>query len=456
LITPPFQAPDEPAHFAYVKQVAETGSLPTSGGEFSVEEKRVLQALHQKLVRQNTSVRTISSQAEQSSLDEALKLGGQDSERGSSGAGLAASEPPLYYALESIPYTLGSGGTLLDRLELMRLLSALMAGLTALFTFLFLRETLPRLRWAWTVGALGVAFSPLFGFMSGAVNPDAMLFAVCAALFFGLARAFRYGLTPILAGAIGSVIAVGFVTKLNFIGVMPGVALGLLVLVIRAARTSKPAAFRSLAIAGAIGCTPVVVYMTVNLLSGHPILGIVPEAVRTTQGSVLNDANYIWQFYFPRLPGTVNDFPGLFTTRQIWFDGYIGRFGWFDTFFPGWVYTIALIAAALLAVLCIRALLVCRVALRHRLVELAVYSLIALGVMALVGADSFREFPAHEASYGQARYLLPMLPLLGALLALAARGAGRRWGPVVGALIVVLFFAHDLFSQLQVIARYYG
>jgi hypothetical protein len=41
-------------------------------------------------------------------------------------------------------------------------------------------------------------------------------------------------------------------------------------------------------------------------------------------------------------------------------------------------------------------------------------------------------------------------------VALAARGAGRRWGPAVGAAIIILMLAHDLFSQLQVIARYYG
>jgi hypothetical protein len=40
-------------------------------------------------------------------------------------------------------------------------------------------------------------------------------------------------------------------------------------------------------------------------------------------------------------------------------------------------------------------------------------------------------------------------------LALTARGAGRRWGPTAGALIVVLFLAHNIFSQLLVVARYY-
>ena len=61
----------------------------------------------------------------------------------SGAAGVATSEPPLYYALETVPYTLAGGGTVLDRLALMRLLSALMGGLTALFVYLFLREALP-------------------------------------------------------------------------------------------------------------------------------------------------------------------------------------------------------------------------------------------------------------------------------------------------------------------------
>jgi hypothetical protein len=46
--------------------------------------------------------------------------------------------------------------------------------------------------------------------------------------------------------------------------------------------------------------------------------------------------------------------------------------------------------------------------------------------------------------------------LLGAVLALAARGAGRRFGPLIGVAIVVLVLGHDVFSQLLVAARYYG
>jgi hypothetical protein len=49
-----------------------------------------------------------------------------------------------------------------------------------------------------------------------------------------------------------------------------------------------------------------------------------------------------------------------------------------------------------------------------------------------------------------------MLVLFGAVLALAARGAGRRWGPAVGALLVLVILGHDIFSQLLVISRYYA
>jgi 4-amino-4-deoxy-L-arabinose transferase-like glycosyltransferase len=457
LITPPFQLPDEPAHFAYVQQIAENGALPTSGeSHYSEEEEVTLRDLDQSEVRWHPEDHPVASQAQQHHLQQDLASPLQRS--GPGGAGVAAPEPPLYYALQVIPYGLASGGTLLDRLELMRLLSALMAGLTALFTYLFVREALPGAPWAWAVGGLAVALAPLLGFMSGAVNPDALLYAVSAALFYCFARAFRRGLTPQLAVGIGVVTAIGFLTKLNFLGLVPGVAFGLVLLAFRAARTSRRTALRSLALAVGIAAIPACLSILVNLLSSHPGPAVGSTATQLTSGprSLLGEISYIWQFYLPRLPGMANDFPGIFTTRQIWFDRSVGLYGWLDTPFPTWVYNIALIPAALVAILGLRALIDGRVALRGRLVELAVYAVMAAGVMALTGAASYLSFPTQAGRYGEPRYLLPLLPLFGAALALSARGAGRRWGPVAGALIVVLFLAHDIFSQLQVISRFYG
>ena len=455
IITPPFQVPDEPEHVAYVKQLAETGQLPTKTGPFSGEEAVALEDLRLQTVAEEPEYQTIASRAQQRKLEQDLTVAESSPQKGGY-AGVAASQPPLYYTLEAIPWGLGAGGTLLDRIELMRLLSALMAGLTALFTFLFVREALPRVSWAWAVGGLGVALVPLLGFMSGAVNPDSMLYAVTAALLYLLARAFRRGLTRTQAIALGALTAVGLMTKLNFVGVAPGALVGLTVLSVRAARTQGRAAYASLAIALAIALSPAWLFVIANLASGQPALGFVASAITLPQGSLLHELGYIWQLYLPRLPGMHDDFAGLFTTRQIWFNWYVGLYGWLDTTFPGWVYDVALIPAAAIAGLCVRELVASAGALRVRALELAVYLLICVGLMALIGADSYVRFPTVDSEFGQVRYLLPLLPLLGAVLAVAARGAGRRWGPTVGATIIMLFLAHDVFSQVQVVARFYG
>lgn len=455
VISPPFQVPDEPSHFAYVQRLAETGKLPTSTNElFPTAEEITLADLDYPEVREHPEVGTISTAAQQRKLEHDLAL--PYAVKGNGNAGVATSQPPLYYAIETIPYELEKSGTLLDRLALMRLLSALMGGLTALFAYLFLREALPGARWAWTVGGLGVALTPLLGVMSGAVNPDALLFAVSAALFYCLARGFRRGIGPRLAIAMGAVLAVGLMTKLNFIGLLPGALLGLLILCAREARSSRRNAYRCLGLALVVGGSPVLLYAVINALTGRPALSVVAEAFARNgqRGSIFKELTYIWQFYLPRLPGMRSYFHGFPTTRVYWFDGLVGLYGWLDTTFPAWVYSAAIIPAAAIAALVARALFISRGVLRGRLSEALTYLAMTCGVLFIIGANDYLHKLPGE--YAEPRYLLPMLALWGAILALAARGAGRRWGPVAGALIVSLALAHDLFSQLLVISRYYG
>jgi hypothetical protein len=484
IVSPPFQVVDESAHYAYVQRLAETGHLPSSAGEnYPAAEERAIYDLHNAAVLEHPSRDTISTEAEQRKLERDLAV--PEQRTGNGDAGVAASQPPLYYALETIPYDLETGGTVLDRLALMRLLSALMGGLTALFAYLFLCEALPAAPWAWTVGGLGVALEPLLGVMSGSVNPDALLFAVCAALFYLLARGFRRGLTPRLAVALGAVLAIGFLTKLTFLGLLPGALFGLLALCAREARRAgrngdagrfgdasgasvspigqrrvspgfgKPAALRCLGLGLGVAATPALLYILVNLLSSRPAVGVLGNAVSLSgKGSLLHELSYIWQFYLPRLPGQTPYFHGFLTTRVYWFRGLVGIYGWLDAAFPSWVYKVALIPTGAIAVLFARALVVSRGVLRSRLVEALVYVAMGLGVLLIVGSDDYINKAPGE--FAEPRYLLPLLVLWGAVLALAARGAGRRWGPVAGALIVTVVMAQNLFGQLLDISRYYG
>jgi hypothetical protein len=457
VVTPPFEVSDEPAHFAYVKQLAETGRPPQGVVGAASEEMTVaLNALH-FTPNGNPGRRMITSQSEQDLLQRDLDVAARLPRDGSENAGVATAEPPLYYAVEAIPYLIAFHGTVLDRLQLMRLISALLAGLTGFFAFLFVREALPGEPWAWSTAGLGVAVTPLLGFMSGAVNPDAMLFAVSAALFFCFARAFRRGLTRWLAGAVGAVIAIGVLTKLNFVGLLPGALVGLAILSWRARASLREACLR-IALACATAITPVLAALAVGALRSHGGPHRVTSGLTQFlgDGSLKAQFDYVWQMYLPRLPGMAKDFPDLFTSRQIWFDGFVGAYGWGETVFASWVYDVALVPAAAIAGLTIRAVYRRRAALRARAAEIGVYTLMSLGVLVMIAAASYPYFPVQNADFARVRYLLPMLALLGALLALAARGAGRRWGPAVGVLIVVLMLDHDIFSQLLVVSHYYG
>src|SRR5271155_4212850 len=346
LITPPFQVSDEPSHFAYVKQLADSHTLPSLHTfEFSGEEIRALTDLHEYPSAILPPTGAISSRAQRQKLERDLSVYARHPAEGSNAAGVATSEPPLYYLLETIPYTVGSHGTLLARLELMRLLSALFAGITAMFVFLFVRETLPAAPAAWVGSGLAIAFAPLLGVISGSVNPDSLLFAVSAMAFWALARGFRRGLTYRRAILIGAIAAVGLLTKLNFVGLFPGVIIGLVVLALRAARSSRAFAYRAFALGAGIAAIPIVAVAIDHLATSKPTFGLVSSAASLVghRGGVFSALSSTWQLFLPRLPGMKAYEPGIFTTRQIWFNGFVGQYGWVETTFPSWVYDVALI-----------------------------------------------------------------------------------------------------------------
>lgn len=458
LIVPPFEGKDEVDHFAYVNQIVSNGSLPEKGqpnGLYSAQQNLVLAGLHTGEVIHSPQSQSISTAAEQRAL---IKDNDANASRKGSGeAGIATDEPPLYYLVQAIPYVIVGGNTLVA-MQLMRLVGALFGAITALCTFLFLRELLPRSPGAATVGGLCVALQPLLAFMSGSVNPDSMLYPVAAAAFLVLARAFRRGLTARLAVILGTLIAVGFMTKLNFVGLAFGLYIGLAVLALREVRVTGHRALKPPVIAAGIGVLPVGLYVLRNALASHPTLGIASRNPGLLEPqSLLHAFVYAWQLYLPRLPGMKHYFEGLATYKDIWFDRSVGFYGWMDVIFPTWVDNVALLPAAAVALLSAREVVRRRAALRGRLPEFGVYVMLILGLLGLIGVWSYQsDVLERQPAFGEPRYLLPLLPLLGAVLTLAVRGAGRRWAPVLGAGLVVLVFGYDLVSQLQTVARYYG
>jgi hypothetical protein len=156
-----------------------------------------------------------------------------------------------------------------------------------------------------------------------------------------------------------------------------------------------------------------------------------------------------------------DQFPGPdssgFPHYPVWdsfFQGYVGRFGWYEYSFPVWVSEVALGIWVVLLGFAGRALVRVRATLRGRWMELACYLAVMGGMLLLVNLNGYVYRKGTHVFFEQTRYLFPLLALYAALVAIAARGAGR-YGPALGAAIVVLAFGHTVFSQALTVGRYY-
>jgi len=453
IVTPAFQVPDEAAHVAYVQALAQTGRPPAHPPALTISPE-------QAMLMRDSGFGTITAttyRAAAWSLHRqarfAADLARSPSRQPALVVGEAEPEPPLYYALQTIPYRLGGGETLLDRMLLMRLFSALLAGLTALLCFQFVRECLPAKRWAWTVGGLAVALMPMLGFVAGGVNPDALLFALSAALFLCIARAWRRGATKRLALAIGLLIAAGMLTKVNFYALVPGALLGFALAARRTTLAWDRRVVQLVGGAAALGVGLFAAGAAFEAFAWHRSITAARPVAPESHVGLWSHVGYIWQAFLPRLPfqpHTALTEPGY----QQLFESFVGAFGQMVVWFPSWVYRLLAIGVVLVGALGVRMLRADPRELRWRRGELLGYAAMAGALMVLIGlsADLRRQLIAIV----QGRYLLPLLPLFGALLALGARGAGERWGRTVGVAIVATVVALGVFGHLVTIAWYYG
>jgi 4-amino-4-deoxy-L-arabinose transferase-like glycosyltransferase len=341
---------------------------------------------------------------------------------------------------------------------------------TVLLVFLFLRELVPSTPWTWTLGALAVALQPLFNNESGAVNSDNLLYPAAAGVFLLLAVSFRRGLTVPRGVGIGALTAVAVLSKLSALGLVPGIALGLLLPIWRAPDLGRRrVALRGALVGVAVAAVPLLVYMLVNStvwdrglflgagnalpVAGGAAPGVSGGATHTISGFL----SYVWQFYLPRLPSMtkVPDFT-YYPLYHIWFDGFIGRFGAREYGLPGVADAIAVVVYLGILLLAGRELVTHRATVRARGAELATYVAIMIGLLFAIHWPGYDTRLHAEGDWEQARYLFPLLPLYAGLIALAARGAGRRYGPAVGVLIVSLAIAHSLLAFAVTVTRYYG
>jgi hypothetical protein len=464
VVVPPFQVPDEASHFAYVQYLVEVGKPPPQGPAtpWSPEEETALEQLSVPPVVGFATQRGVLTASENNELHHVLA--GKLDPTGGGGNNAASNQPPLYYALEAIPYSLSPSHEILSRLAFMRLLSAILAGLTVLTVFLFVREFFPHTPWTWTIGGLLVAFQPQVNFIAAGVNGDNLLYLASALTFLLLLRTYKRGFTMARAAAIGAAVAVGVLAKITFIALLPGIALAILLLTWRRLSAGHREALKALAVCVTVAVAPVALYAVLNVAVWNRGGGLTAGGLAATNSHLTNGStvtwhetlDYIWQLYLPRLWFMNHSFFPDYQLTNTWLDGMIGHFGWLDYTFPRWVYKVAEYLFAGLAILALVGAWRLRSGLRALWPLLACFAVTAIGLMAAIGYTGVRYQLSSGEPFAQARYLFPLLAFYAVFLVLAARGLPRRWAPVLGVLLVVLAMAHGFFAETLTISRYYG
>jgi 4-amino-4-deoxy-L-arabinose transferase-like glycosyltransferase len=458
LVVPPLQAHDEPAHVYFSQRLAETGHTPRPEpvAAFSEEELTVINGVQLFDVVGNTDGRPPWTDAQDKQLRRQLDAGLHRVSQG--GDGGVGSYTPGYYALGAVAYRLSPSTSLLDRLWAMRLVSVILAGVSALFVFLFLREALPRYPWTWASATLISVLQPKLGFMSGVFNPDLGMIAISSALFFLLARAFRTRLTTRLGVLIGFVFAIGVLVKISMVGLAPGVALAVLLLLWR------DRAWRAAGLALSAFAVPMVLYAAVNVLIwdrpallGSAATGVATRGVSSGAGSFREMLSYIWQDYLPRLPLMIDQSPGEFPLWDRWFVDWAGRFGWGDYAYPAQAATV--VAAILLLLLLLLLLKVLResctdIASRWR--EILSYGTMSLGLLGLLAYTGYGYLKSTGFAFEQGRYLLPLTALFAAFVAGGLAALKPRAGVLVGSVLVAAAFCWNVWGLLLTVARFYA
>jgi 4-amino-4-deoxy-L-arabinose transferase-like glycosyltransferase len=309
------------------------------------------------------------------------------------------------------------------------------------------------------VAAAGTAtLAPMIGFVSGSVNPDAMLYAAWSiALWLGV-RLLRRGASPGRAAALLGAVGVACVVKATSYALVPAALLALGVALWRGGRLS----LRRRAVTAGAAAVGILATLGVWIGVAHALhraaaaqVGEVSNGAAATL-NVREIASYLWQFYLPRLPFQ-KPFPLPSTTLpayDIWFKQAWGSFGWLEVKFPPAVYVVLLIASVSVAAAAVVGLWRAR-----RRLDPAVLAFLTLaGLVLLAGLHwtEYRYLAGRLGPFNSGRYLLPMIGVPGLLVAQAARMLRPARRPAAVAAFLGCMFVLDVASLLRVLERFYG
>lgn len=302
IFTPDWQAPDEPAHYNYVRQLA-AGALPLmEPGDYD-------QAYQSSVIA--------------SRFDPVYSIAPFEYED---------YQPPLYYLLATPVYVAVDG-----TLELVRLVSVLLGAVVVTCAYAIGVIVQPRARWFGLSMAAFVAFLPQHVAMLSSVNNDSLSEALIALMLLlvvgGLVRGSATDPAPFSRNrllALGILLGLAFLTKVTAYLMGPVIAVALLVQY----RRRVPALLRA-------GLTAFVPALLLGLLWWGRNVIVYPGF--DVLGTQAHDRVVIGQ---PTTAQWIEQF-GLADTGEAFvrtsFQSFWGQFGWMGVPMPVWVYQVLLL-----------------------------------------------------------------------------------------------------------------
>ncbi len=403
VLTPAWQAPDEPAHYNYIRHLAKTGRLPIlQPGDYDQE---YLETIKARRFPADMSIDPIRYESHQ---------------------------PPLYYLLAAPIHRL-TGGALIP----LRALNVLLGMGLLLITFRLLHELLPRRLDLALGGTAFVAFLPQHVAMSAAVNNDTLGELILASVVL-LALIYLRGDDPERDArrllSMSLLMGLGFLTKTTAYLALP---LILLAILLRERRHTE-----ALGKHLALGLIP-------GVLLGLPwwVRNWIVYGAGDPLGLRRHDAVVVGQ---PRtsewiaqmgLGGLLRQ-AGATTFRSFW-----GQFGWMGVLMDSRIYLALGILSAIVAIGCIWALWK-GVRSAEDATRLPRAGLVLIFVWLLLTVLSYIWYNLTFVQH-QGRYLFPALPAWGFCFALGLDQALRP--RVSGWLAGLLLLATVIYVGIGVI-----
>ena len=278
--TPLFEAPDEGAHYRYVKHLADGHGLPIlEPGENWVGHESWQPPLYYTLGALTTFW---------IDTDDARQLEWVNPHWDGGGGGMNV----VYHtSAESFPYRRATLA-----MHIVRFLSTLMGAVTVAATGLIALELFPDQKWI-AIGAAAInAFNPQFLFISGVINNDNLVTALSSLVLLMLLRLLRRGMQKRGFMILGLLLGLAFLSKVSALALLP---LTLIVLALLAYRQ------RSLRVFLSYGTSIIAVAFIVSgwwylrnwILYDHPLawqtmMEMSAPLLRTQQRSLMEALSY--------------------------------------------------------------------------------------------------------------------------------------------------------------------